>query len=72
MVLPELRAQRDALFGQKPIAIFPPRTHPLRGLRDHLDDLGLRLGLGQQLRQSALAERIPPRHLGDEGFDLGS
>jgi len=44
----ELRALGDALFGEEALAVLPPGRHLFRGLGDQLDDLGLRLGLGEQ------------------------
>ena len=48
MLAHELRAFGDALLGHEALAVFVPGRNFFRGLADQLDDLRLRLGLGEQ------------------------
>ena len=52
----ELRAFGDALLGEEALAVLPPGRDLLGGLADQLDDLRLRLGLGEQ---AVDVERLP-------------
>ena len=65
MVEHELRAFGHALLGHEVLAVLPPGRHLLGGLADELDDLRLRLRLGEQ---AVDVERL---HLvrGGGGFD---
>ena len=68
----ELRAFGDALLGEKALAVLPPRRHLLGRLADGLDDLRLRLGLGEQAVHVERLHFLRGRGGFDEFADLGA
>jgi hypothetical protein len=68
----ELSALLDALLGHEPGAVFVPGGDTFGRLGDQLDDLGLRLGLGEQAVDIERLELVRGGGGFDELADLGA